>query len=232
MNYATPLQPAIFIKRYQRFFADIQLPDGAEVTAHCPNTGSMRNCQVPGSDCWYSRHEDPRRKLPYTLEYIRDVHGHLACINTHRANQVVGEALREGRLAELPGDLTVRPEVRLADSRSRLDFLVGEGTPSACYIEVKSVTLVDADGTGRFPDAPTTRGQKHLRELMSLQSAGYRTALLLVAMNQGMRRFQAAAEIDPEYARLLDEARDAGVSVWVYATRFDDLSMELTQRLL
>lgn len=184
----------------------------------------MLNCLVPESPCWYSHQHNPARKLKFGLEYITDAHGNLACINTQRANQVVGEALRNGLISELASSrdrLAVRPEARLDGGASRLDFLLGEGTAQACYIEVKSVTLVDDQGIGSFPDAPTERGRKHLRDLIALRQKGFRAVLLLVAMNRGIRCFRPAAEIDAAYAELLELALEAGVEVLIYRVGFD-----------
>lgn len=223
MNFEPPLQSALFLRRYKRFFADILLPDGNELTIHCPNTGSMLNCLVPNTPCWFSLSDNPKRKLPGTLELVTTTTGGLACVNTHRANAVVEAALRVDRVPQLTGYATLKREVRYGKEGSRIDFLLADKAHGLCYIEVKSVTLGLGQGLGVFPDAVTARGLKHLRELVAVAAAGHRAVLFFCVLHEDVHRMAPAAYIDPAYAQGLTAALAAGVEVMVWRA---DLSAE------
>ena len=218
MKFSPPLESAIFLKRYKRFFADMQLPEGKIETAHCPNTGSMRNCLVEGSPCYFSRSNNPKRKLKTTLEYITTSNGKLACINTQRANQIVGEALREHRIKELAHYSQIASEVKYGEENSRIDFKLSGENLADCYVEVKSVTLAEGT-TAYFPDAVTTRGQKHIRELISMVNKGYRAVLLFSVQHQDIEQVKIASHIDPQYADTLERAMEQGVEVLAYQAK-------------
>lgn len=215
------LYPALLLKRYKRFLADIRLPDGTQLTIHCPNTGSMKNCVLPETPCWYSASDSKTRKYPQTLEVVSAPGGHLAGINTARTNELVEQALREGVIAELRGYQTLRREVVYGSEKSRIDFLLSQHGNDArlCYLEVKNVTLMEAEGEGFFPDAVSERGSKHLRELMAMVAQGHRAVLLFCVQHTGIQSVRAAAHIDPVYATTLQAARAAGVEVIAYAAR-------------
>ena len=214
--------PALLIRRYKRFLADVRLPDGRELTIHCPNTGSMKNCVVPESPCWYSVSPNQARKYPQTLELVTTPGGHLAGVNTARTNELVEIALRAQVIAELRGYQMLRREVVYGSEKSRIDFLlsekwlVGNPDPRPCYLEVKNVTLMEAEGEGFFPDAVSDRGSKHLRELISMVEQGHRAVLLFCVQHTGIHTVRAAAHIDPVYAATLQAARAAGVEVIAY----------------
>ncbi len=211
--------PALLLKRYKRFLADIRLADGTELTIHCPNTGSMKNCLVPESPCWYSVSDSKTRKYPQTLEVVTAPGGHLAGINTARTNELVEQALRADVIAELRGYQTLRREVVYGSEKSRIDFLLSEnsGDVRLCYLEVKNVTLMEAEGKGFFPDAVSERGSKHLRELIAMVEQGHRAVLLFCVQHTGIQSVRAAAHIDKTYADTLALARAAGVEVIAYA---------------
>ena len=211
--------PAVLLKRYKRFLADIRLPDGTELTIHCPNTGSMKNCVLPESPCWYSVSESKTRKYPQTLEVVTTPGNHLAGINTARTNELVELALQGQVIAELRGYQILRREVVYGSERSRIDFLLSNHSQDArlCYLEVKNVTLMEAEGEGFFPDAVSERGSKHLRELMEMVKQGHRAILLFCVQHTGIQSVRAAAHIDPVYAVTLQAARNAGVEVIAYA---------------
>lgn len=216
MQFEAPLEQGRLLKRYKRFFADIECADGSLVTAHCPNTGSMLNCLQEGAAAWFVRNDDPKRKLKATLEVLQTPHGRLACVNTGRANALVEEALNRGVITELSGFDTLRREVRYGEEKSRADFCLEFGEERV-FVEVKSVTLGFADSdVAAFPDAVTERGTKHLRELTRLAQSGQRTALLYCVNLTGIRAVRAAGEIDPAYAAALTEAKQAGVQVLAY----------------
>lgn len=215
MKFHPPLQPATLIKRYKRFLADVTLPNGEEITIHCANTGAMTGCATPGDTVWYSTSDNTKRKYPHSWELTQTAQGHFICINTLRANQLVAEALAEKRIPELSEYGVIKPEVKYGTENSRIDFFLSQHELPDCFIEVKSVTLLE-NNQGFFPDAVTLRGQKHLRELMHIAKEGKRAILLFVALHTGIHVASAAAHIDKQYAQLLEEARQSGVEVLCY----------------
>lgn len=216
MKLPEPLIEGRLIRRYKRFLADVLLPDGTEVTAHCPNTGSMLGCQPTNSKVWLSRSDNPKRKLSYTWELVETAPGVLACINTARPNAQAREAVVAGRIRELTGYGQCRSEVKYGEEKSRIDLLLSEHEcgPDA-WVEVKNVTL-EGGGQGFFPDAVTTRGQKHLRELMAQVELGGRGVLFFVVNHTGIESVRPADHIDPYYGQLLRQACHAGVEVIAY----------------
>ncbi|OZB12352.1 MAG: sugar fermentation stimulation protein SfsA [Marinobacter sp. 34-60-7] len=216
MDFPKPLIEGRLIRRYKRFLADVRLPDGEEVTAHCPNTGSMLGCQPENGRVWLSRSTNPKRKLLYTWELVETAPGQLACVNTARPNAQAREAIETGRVAELAGYPVVQSEVRYGSENSRIDLrLGGHAQLPDAWVEVKNVTLAE-QGQGYFPDAVTTRGQKHLRELMAQVSAGDRAVLFFVVNHTGIETVRPADHIDPHYGTLLREAYSAGVEVLAF----------------
>ncbi|WP_299795420.1 DNA/RNA nuclease SfsA [uncultured Shewanella sp.] len=227
MQFTPPFEQGVLLRRYKRFLTDIRLSDGSEVTIHCPNTGSMRNCLFPGEKVWFSTSDNPKRKYSRTWEQAESDVGHIIGINTGRANQLAEDAIRDGVITELSGYGSLRREVKYGSENSRIDILLSDAeeaknsergdtlTKADCYVEVKSCTLLE-EGQGYFPDAVTTRGQKHLRELMEVVAAGHRGVLLFVVQHTGIESVQAAAHIDPDYANLLSEAHRAGVEIIAY----------------
>ncbi len=231
MQFDPVLEEGRLIKRYKRFFADIECIDGSVVTAHCANTGSMKNCMADGARVWFSRNNDPKRKLKATWELVETPHGRLACINTGRANRLVEEALQAGVITELAGFTQLRREVKYGEENSRADFCLMFDQQQV-FVEVKSVTLGFADtDTAAFPDAVTARGAKHLRELTALAKSGQRAVLFYCVNLSGIAAVRAAKEIDPEYAAALAEAKAAGVEVLAYATSITPVGIEVTQCL-
>jgi len=211
MRFTPPLLKGRLIKRYKRFLADIRLDSGEMITAHCPNSGSMRTTKAEGIEVWVSQSDNPKRKLAYTWELAR-VDDHYVMIHAAKANDLIEEALQKGYIPELIGYERLQREVKYGiEGKSRIDFLVHYPTQH-CYIEVKSVSLYE-DGILQFPDAVTERGQKHLRELMQMRAQGHRAVLLFAGMHMGSTVFQPADHIDPEYGRLLREAARSGVEI-------------------
>lgn len=216
------LYPALLLKRYKRFLADIRLPDGRELTVHCPNTGSMKNCVLPESPCWYSVSDSKTRKYPYTLEVVTTPGNHYAGINTSLTNNLVEQAIRAGVIAELRGYTLLQREQVYGQEKSRIDFLLSERETlidkdaRKCYVEVKNVTLMEAEGEGFFPDAVSMRGSKHLRELMGVHAQGHRAVLIFCVQHTGIQSVRAAAHIDAVYTETLRIAQAAGVEVFAY----------------
>jgi len=213
MQLPQPLIAGRLIRRYKRFLADVELADGNTVTAHTPNTGSMQQCAVAGHRVLLSQSDNPKRKLAWSWELV-EVNGHWVDINTHRANRVVEEALNNDQVDTLQG-CTVRPEFPYADSR--IDFML-ESPVEKVLLEVKNVTLCCTEGVACFPDAVTTRGQKHLRDLMKAVDDGWRAVIFFLVQRREAEAFAPADRIDPEYGRLLRKAVGSGVEVMVYRT--------------
>lgn len=230
------LEPAIFVRRYKRFFVDIELSDGSPLTIHCANTGSMKHCLKPGSPCWFSRSNDPKRKLPGTLEIVTTENGLLAGVNTLRSNHLVAEAIRSGLISELQGYGEMRSEVRYGEEKSRIDFLLenysSNNDTKRCFVEIKNVTLEAGKGLARFPDAVTSRGAKHLRELMRVVQERQRAVLLYCVQLSGIERVTVAEDIDPVYAEALNEARIAGVEVVAYGCKLTPEEIVIDRKLV
>ncbi len=231
MRFDTPLLGGTLVRRYKRFLADVVLDDGRQVTAHTPNTGSMRGCAEPGSRVWLSDSGNPKRRYPLTWELVEAAPGVRVGVHTGRANGLVEEAIATGVLRELGGYGRIRREVRYGREGSRIDLLL-EDHPRRpeCHVEVKNVTLVE-DGAALFPDAVSARGTKHLRELMEVVAAGGRAVLVFCVQRSDARVTRPADAIDPLYGRTLRRAVQAGVEV--FAAQADPTPEEITlSRLL
>ena len=230
MQFTPPLQRATLVQRYKRFLADVITPDGTELTLHCPNTGAMTGCATPGDTVWYSASENSKRKYPHTWELTQTQTGALICVNTLWANRLTKEAIEQGRVSELSGYSTLKSEVKYGAERSRIDFMLQADSRPDCYIEVKSVTLAEKD-FGYFPDAITERGQKHLRELMSVAAEGKRAVIFFAVLHSAITRFSPARHIDAKYAQLLFEAQRKGVEILVYKAELSAHGMTLKEPL-
>ncbi len=216
------LQPATLIKRYKRFLADVELADGQAITVHCPNTGSMKRCAEPGSRVWLLDSHNDKRKYRHSWEWVEVDGQYLACINTQRANQLVAEALAEGRVTDLQGYDEIIKEPKVSDGR--LDFLLRAAQLGDAYVEVKSVTLLpECNGSrlGCFPDAVTERGRKHLLRLQQLKAEGHRAVLLFCVAHEGIEQVTVADDIDPAYGATLREVMAAGVEVMAWQVAFN-----------
>lgn len=191
----------------------------------------MLNCMSEGCRVWFSRSNDPKRKLPGTWELSETPQGRLACVNTARANRLVEEALLAGDIAELVGFTALRREVAYGVENSRADFRL-EYPTGALFIEVKSVTLgFDETAVAAFPDAVTLRGAKHLRELAALAREGIRAVQLYCVNLSGVEAVRPADEIDPAYGKALREAAQAGVEVLAYGAEVTTEGLHLARRL-
>lgn len=222
MRFPSRLVGGRLLARYKRFFADVEIGRGAArrtVTAHCANPGSMRTCAEIGGRVWLLPVDDPRRKLAWTWELaeLGGRGGALVAVNTARANQLVAEALAAGRIGEI-GVGEIRREVATGDSR--IDFLVAHRT-GRTWIEVKCATMDGGPATAAFPDSVTTRGARHLGELMARQQAGDRAVLLFCVARTGCTRLRPADEIDPAYGAALRKAAAHGVEILAYRADID-----------
>lgn len=222
------LHHGTLVRRYKRFLADVILDTGEQVTAHCPNTGTMMACSEPGRPVYLSRNDNPRRKLRYTWELIR-MPDSLVGVNTGIPNRLVEMAVRADSIPELSGYTGVAREVRYGE-RSRIDLLLSGGRRRDCYVEVKNCTLVEA-GEAHFPDAVTVRGLKHLRDLTQKVENGCRAVMFYFVQRMDARHFSPAESIDPDYARGLETAVAAGVEMLVYDTWIDTRGIRLNRRL-
>ncbi|WP_290703187.1 DNA/RNA nuclease SfsA [Amphritea sp.] len=225
------MQQGRLIKRYKRFLADIELDDGSQLTVHCPNTGSMKNCADPGSEVWIKDSGNLKRKYLFGWELVRVEGQFWACINTGRANALIKEAIETGVIEELQGYESIRQEVKYGDENSRIDLFLEDAQRPSCYVEIKNVTLLEQQGLGAFPDAVTTRGAKHLRELMLMVEQGYRSVLIFCVPHTGIEQVRPADHIDPKYGQLLREAVSAGVEVYAYGAKITPKEVTISHPL-
>ncbi|MEY3161538.1 MAG: hypothetical protein RIT25_1529 [Planctomycetota bacterium] len=223
MRFDPPLREGILVRRHKRFLADVQLADGTLLTAHCANSGSMLGVAVPGSPVALSHHPDKGRKLEWTWELVR-LGSHWVGVNTALPNQLVADAIASGAIPTLAGWPTLRREVAYGTG-SRIDLLLQGGGRPDCYVEVKNVTLAEGK-VARFPDSVTTRGQKHLRELMAARAQGHRAALVFWVFRGDCNEVRPADDIDPEYGRLLRAAARAGVELVAVEARVSPQTVE------
>ena len=213
-----PLIKGKLLKRYKRFLTDIELENGEVVTAHCPNSGSMKGCIREGAEAWISQSTNPKRKLKYTWELTR-IDGTFIGINTLVPNRLVRASVENNMIPELSGYSRVTSEVKTSE-HTRLDLMLEDDDKKQCFVEIKNCTLVE-NGVGRFPDAVTTRGQKHIQELVDLAANGYRAVMFFLVQRTDAHAFTPAADIDPEYAQKLMQARLKGVEVIIRDVAFD-----------
>lgn len=215
LDFDPPLVPGRLVRRFKRFLAEVDLEDGQRVLAHCPNSGSMLGCLEDGAPVYLSPSPAPGRRTAYTWEMIHIAGGWVG-INTGLPNRLVALAAQMRALPPFRDAIEVRREVKIS-AHTRLDLLVQRAS-GPLYVEVKNVTLVQG-GRALFPDAVTSRGAKHLTELMALTAAGQQAAMVYLVQRGDADSFAPAREIDPHYARLLAQALAAGVGAWVAQAR-------------
>ena len=202
MNFENKLISGVFIKRYKRFFVDVQI-ENKVITAHCPNTGSMKGLLKEGNKVWLSKSNNPDRKLKYTLQIIEDDSSKVG-VNTHLTNKIVLDALKNNLIKEFDKDITIKPEVKFGDN-TRFDFLITKKNYKA-FVEVKNVTLMRKPKIAEFPDAITSRGAKHIEELIKASKKGYEIYIAFIIQREDCNQFVIASDIDPEYSELLSKA--------------------------
>jgi sugar fermentation stimulation protein A len=222
------LQTGILLRRYKRFCADVKLDNGEIVTAHCPNTGSMKGCSEPGRRVYLSVHDNPKRKLKYTWEMIA-MPTSLVGVNTLVPNRLVSASIGQRRIPELRAYHAVQREVKIGE-HCRIDLLLTGGDGDRCYVEIKNCTLV-SDGVAMFPDAVTARGLKHVAELENLVAAGHRCIMFYFIQRMDAKVFRPAGHIDAAYGRRLRRAVKNGIEVLVYDVRIDTKGIELNQNI-
>ncbi|KRA74673.1 XRE family transcriptional regulator [Caulobacter sp. Root656] len=241
-----PMARGVIVQRYKRFFVDMVLDDGRTITAHCPNPGAMLGVKDPGQGAWVSFSDDPKRKLPWTLQLV-EANGGLVGVNTMLPNKLVAEALAAGAIPELAGYATVRPEVKYAEA-SRVDFLLTGpdrppcwlevntcqpfyNAPPKLWLEVKNCHFSRSKGLAEFPDCVAARSTRHLFDLSSMVAQGDRAAVLFVVQRDDCEEFKAAEDIDPAFARGLAAAHEAGVQVLVYACDLSTDGVRISRRI-
>jgi len=229
MEFPSALERGVLVRRYKRFFADVALDDGTELTAHCPNPGAMLGLNAPGLRAYISRSDNPKRKLPHTLELV-EADGGLVGINTMHPNRLVAEALAADAIPELKGYETHRREVRYG-ANSRVDFLLEARGSARCWLEIKNCHLMRVKGLAEFPDCVAARSTKHLGELEEMVRQGDRAAVLFVVQRTDCDRFAPAVDCDPAFAAALERVQANGVEVYVYACEIDTSSVRLAARI-
>jgi len=231
MQYNPPLIEGKIIQRYKRFFTDLELANGEKVTAHTPNTGSMRGCLAAGEAGFIQKYESTTRKLPYGLE-LTSVGGSLIHVNTSKTNALVEEALQNKVISELSDYDIIQREYKVG--QSRLDFYLSQShdDKQKCFVEVKNVTLKESDDNlAYFPDAVSERGQKHLRELMDLHSKGHAAAMIYVIGRQDVEAMSPAFHVDPKYAELMQMAQAQGVLILPYQCSITRREIKIVKKL-
>jgi sugar fermentation stimulation protein A len=227
MKFTKSLIKGKLIKRYKRFFTDVKI--GKEiVTAHCPNTGSMKGLLDEGNEVYVSKNDDPKRKLKYTLEIIK-VKKNLVGVNTHLANKIANHGLKNNLIKEISNNDSLKPEV-FFDKETRFDFLI-EKNKQKIFVEVKNVTLFRDEKIAEFPDSITTRGSKHLKTLITAINKGYKSYLLFLVQIQGVENFKIAKDIDIEYYINYLSAKKAGVNFLAYRCNISDKKIYIEKKL-
>ncbi len=229
MDFPSPLETGYLVKRYKRFLADIALDSGDTVTAHCPNPGSMMGVVQEGARAYVSRSPNKARKLPLTLELL-EIDGGLLAVNTQNPNKIAAEAIDAGRIKELVGYDNLSRE-RPYGEGSRIDILLEAPERAPAYVEIKNVHLRRQGALAEFPDSVTTRGAKHLQELMGVAAHGARAVMLFIVQRMDCDRFAPAADLDPVYAKTLKEAASAGVELLCYDCEITPTAVTLRRPL-
>jgi sugar fermentation stimulation protein A len=228
MDFTTPLQRATLVKRYKRFLADVQLPDGKIVTAHCANPGAMLGLAKPGASVWLAPNPNPKAKLGWRW-MLEEVEGAYVGINTTLPNILVREALAGSHIPPLAAYRTIRSEVAYHES-SRIDFLLQYPGLPDCYVEVKNAHL-KRDTSAEFPDCPTARGAKHLEALMAMHAKGARCVMLYVVQRTDVNAFKIARDLDPHYAEMFTQTLAQGVECYAYRCEINTKRIVLAQAL-
>ena len=227
MNFENKLISGVFIKRYKRFFVDVKL-NGKTVVAHCPNTGSMLGLLREGSKVWLTKSNNPNRKLKYTLQIIEQ-NGSKVGVNTHLTNKIFLDALKNNYIKELREDIDIKSEVKFGKN-TRFDFLITKNKYKA-FIEVKNVTLSRKNGVAEFPDAVTSRGAKHIDELLKANKKGYSIYLAYIIQREDCKKFVIAADIDPAYSKLLSKAVKKKLNILCYDCKFLIKGIKLNNKI-
>ena len=223
MKFTNSLIKGKLIKRYKRFFVDVEV-NNKMVTAHCPNTGSMLGLLEKGNDVWISKANDPKRKLKYTLEMIKS-NQKLVGVNTHKANRIVEHGLNNRLFKEFSSIKNIKPEFKYSDD-TRFDFLCDKK-----LIEVKNVTLNRKKDIAEFPDAITTRGSKHLKKLVESIDQGYKPYVLFLVQIQNVSKFRIAKDIDSDYYNNFIDANKKGLKFVAYRCKLNSKEIVIEKKI-
>ena len=227
MNFENKLISGLFLKRYKRFFVDIKI-NNKIITAHCPNTGSMYGLLKKGNKVWISKSNNPNRKLKYTLEIIEDKNSKVG-VNTHSTNKIVHHALQNNLIKEFKNISEIKPEIKFG-LNTRFDFLVSNKKHKA-FLEVKNVTLSREKSLAEFPDAVTTRGLKHINELLKASKKNYKIFILYLIQRDDCKSFTVAEDIDPNYATALKKAINNKLKILCYDCKFSSKGIKLNNKI-
>ena len=225
MKFKERLLQGSLIRRYKRFFVDIKYK-GRTIIAHCPNSGSMMGLIEKGNKVWFSKSTNPKRKLKYTLEIVK-VNNSLVGINTLLTNKIVFESLNQKKIKDLIQFNNIKSEVKFSDN-TRFDFLISNNSKK-CFLEIKNVTLLRKNKTAEFPDAITSRGAKHLKELINAKRKGYESYILYLIQREDCNYFKIAKDIDQEYKIIFEEAIKNGVKVLCYDCKINNEEIKLNK---
>jgi len=227
MKFKERLLQGTLIKRYKRFFVDIKYQNKT-VTAHCPNSGSMMGLLNAGNKVWFSKSDNPKRKLKYTLQII-EINNKMVGINTHLTNKIILESLKEKKIKNLINFTNIKPEVNFSNN-TRFDFLIYRDKKK-CFMEVKNVTLVRENGIAEFPDAITSRGTKHLKELINAKKKGYESYILYLVQREDCKSFKIAKDIDEEYKINYKKAQKNGVKILCYDCKLSNEEIKINKQI-
>ena len=227
MNFKKKLISGELIKRYKRFFVDVKI-DNKTVTAHCPNTGSMMGLLEKGNKVWLSKSDNPKRKLKYTLQVIES-NGSKVGVNTHLTNKIALDAIYKSKIQKFKNYNFVKQEINFGNN-TRFDLLLIKKNKKI-FIEVKNVTLSRQKGIAEFPDAITSRGQKHIQELLNANKQGYNIYLLFVIQRDDCNKLKIAKDIDPKYCELLTKAVKKNLNILCYDCKFSTKGIKLNRKI-
>ena len=227
MNFENKLISGVFIKRYKRFFVDVQI-ENKVITAHCPNTGSMKGLLKKGNKVWVSKSNNPKRKLKYTLQIIED-NGEKVGINTHLTNKIFLEAFKNNHIKDFNNKMDIKSEVKF-NSNTRFDFLITK-KDFKTFVEVKNVTLSRKKGLSEFPDSITSRGLKHIKELMHAKKKGYHVYIAFIIQREDCKKLSIAVDIDKEYSKLLLKAINKKLKIICYDCKFSSKGIKLNKKI-
>ena len=227
MKFTKALIKGKFVKRYKRFFADVKVIKSI-ITAHCPNTGSMMWLLNENNDAWVSKNDDPKRKLKFTLEILKSKNN-LIGINTHLANKLVLEGLKNNSFLEFKNLENIQTEI-FYNKETRFDFLVSKKNKKS-FIEVKNVTLIRDNKNSEFPDAITTRGSKHIKTLIEASKKGYQCYVLFLVQISNCKYFKIAKDIDKEYYENYKYAKKVGVNFIAYNCKIGSKEIKVDKKV-
>ncbi len=227
MKFESKLISGTLIKRYKRFFVDVKI-NNINITAHCPNTGSMMGLLKKGNKVWVTKNDNPKRKLKYTLQIIETASSKVG-VNTLITNNIFYEALSDNKLKLFGKDLTIKREQKFGNN-TRFDFFI-EKNKIKSFIEVKNVTLLRKKGIAEFPDAETLRGAKHIKELIEASKKGFNIYIVYVVQREDCDYFSIAKDIDKEYAKLLTEAVKKKLKIVCFDCKFTSKGISINKCL-